>query len=161
MSLQIPNLHVSSKTEASAKATVRILSRHDTLHAGEFSVIIKSLHFLSADAYPVGDIQIDVDLSDSLKCTVTATSIAEINSWGKHTPTLAVTGRCEVNLREEVKSPTGCRYWLLMANNKKAEDSRGTPDVVSFLVFDRSGVRIAYGTGPVAKGDIIIKPGGD
>jgi hypothetical protein len=42
-----------------------------------------------------------------------------------------------------------------MANNRPTPD-KGTPDVVSFLVFNGAGQRVAYGTGPVLKGDIQI-----
>jgi hypothetical protein len=36
-----------------------------------------------------------------------------------------------------------------------------TADVVSFLVFDGTGKRIAYGTGPLVDGDIKVAPTGN
>jgi hypothetical protein len=46
----------------------------------------------------------------------------------------------------------------MIADNRKGADLRGTPDVVSFLVFDGQGKRVSYGTGPVVKGDIQVAP---
>jgi len=77
-----------------------------------------------------------------------------MTSTGKHTPTLYVNGRCKA---EGVR---GCRYWLMIANNKKAQGP-GTPDVASFLVFDGTGKRVAYGTGPLADGDLEVAPTGN
>jgi len=37
---------------------------------------------------------------------------------------------------------------MLADNNREGEEQ--TPDVISFLVYDRNGKRIAHGTGPVA-----------
>ncbi len=45
----------------------------------------------------------------------------------------------------------------MFADNKQAKDER-TPDVISFLVYDRNGKRVAYGTGPVADGDVAVAP---
>ena len=47
------------------------------------------------------------------------------------------------------------RYWLMLADNT-GEGGEQTPDVISFLVYDRNGKRVAYGTGPVRQGDVTI-----
>jgi hypothetical protein len=46
----------------------------------------------------------------------------------------------------------------MIANNKKAGDAEGTPDIVGFAIHDRTGTRIAYGTGPLKSGDFEIAP---
>jgi hypothetical protein len=61
-------------------------------------------------------------------------------------------GRCYT---ENVK---GCRFWMMLTDNRRDQDPEGTPDVASFLVFDGNGQRVAYGTGPVVDGDIVISP---
>jgi hypothetical protein len=33
-----------------------------------------------------------------------------------------------------------------------------TPDVVGFLIFNKAGQRVAYGTGPLARGHIAVAP---
>jgi hypothetical protein len=61
-----------------------------------------------------------------------------------------VNGRCKADV-------AGCRFWLMIADNRRG-DAKGTPDVVSFLVFNSVGQRVAYGTGPVLKGDLQVSP---
>jgi hypothetical protein len=45
----------------------------------------------------------------------------------------------------------------MIADNKRSEQ-RETPDIVGFAITDRKGNRVAYGTGPVVKGDIVVAP---
>src|SRR5437667_28171 len=94
----------------------------------------------------------ELSMSDSIaQGTIAAVSLEQVTSTGKHTPTVYINGRCRAD------HVIGCRFWLMIADNKKAND-RGTPDVVSFLVFNSVGQRVAYGTGPVAEGDIQVAP---
>ena len=89
-------------------------------------------------------------MSDSSAgATITATTFEQVTSIGKHTPTAFINGRCKA---AEIN---GCRFWLMIADNKGL-DREGTPDIVSFLVVDGTGRRVAYGTGPVLKGDIKV-----
>jgi hypothetical protein len=46
----------------------------------------------------------------------------------------------------------------MVANNKKLNEP-GTPDIVGFVIYDRNGNRVAYGTGPL-DGDIEVVPSG-
>ena len=62
--------------------------------------------------------------------------------------------RCSADVDSKA---VGCRYWLMLADNKRASEKE-TPDVSSFLIFDSNGKRVAYGTGPVIKGDVAIMP---
>jgi len=154
MSIQIPNLHTSNKTEVQAAAEVFIRRRKDGSHAGVFSVK-GSLKFNPAtDDYPSGTMQIKVDLSDSAKGAFVVKTVEQLDTTGKHTPTAYATGRCAVDA--DVRA-LGCRYWLMLADNKREGEDQ-TPDVISFLVYDRNGKRVAYGTGPVARGDVTIVP---
>jgi hypothetical protein len=54
-------------------------------------------------------------------------------------PTVFVSGPC--------LGPNGCQFWLMLVDN--GSDSGKVPALVSFLVSDRSGKRLAYGTGPI------------
>jgi hypothetical protein len=152
----IPAFHVSDSSKARGSGDIFIQSRKDAVSSGIFSVRL-DVHFdPSTDDYPVGSLAIKVDLSDSVKGAFTATSIELINSYGKHNPTIYLTGRCQAETAD--KLPRGCRYWIMVANNKKADDAKGTPDIVGFAIHDRTGTRIAYGTGPVKSGDFDIAP---
>ena len=44
----------------------------------------------------------------------------------------------------------------MIADNKRKDEEEGTPDIIGFLVVDKDGRRVAYGTGPVAAGDIDV-----
>ena len=69
-----------------------------------------------------------------------------------------LSGRCRVVHANQKEPLTGCRYWALVADNGKGQQEKHTPDVLSFLVVDKMGKRIAYGTGPVVEGDLHVEP---
>lgn len=153
MGTSIPAFHVSTRSAAKGSGTVFIASRQDAVSSGKFSIKI-DMHFDPAvDPYPVGLLSIKTDLSDSADGTYDATSIELVNSYGKHNPTIYLTGQCKTS----VTSAVGCRYWVMIANNKSATQ-QGTPDIVGFVIHDRNGNRIAYGTGPLESGDIQVTP---
>ena len=104
--------------------------------------------------YPTGTMNIDVDLSDSAKGVFSVKTVEQLDSIGKHTPTLFATGRCSADIDRRA---VGLRYWLMLVDNKRTRVPQ-TPDVISFLIYDRAGKRVAYGTGPVAKGDVVVTP---
>ncbi|HKB45744.1 MAG TPA: hypothetical protein VKC90_15205 [Chitinophagaceae bacterium] len=157
MAIAIPALHPSSKSKVKGGAVVFISRRKDIAHTGEFEIKISVAFDPLTMDYPAGTISIKTNLSDSAKGVFTATSIEIINSFGKHTPTIFLTGRCTLKLSEDIARPKGCRYWLMIADNRGVE-GRGTPDIVGFAIHDRVGNRVAYGTGTVIKGDIIVDP---
>lgn len=149
---QIPTLQVCNRTQVEGSATVRIASRVDAVHSGTFRIRI-NLRCDSVDQpYPTGTLDIfSISMSDSIvQGNITGTSFEQVTTTGKHTPTVYINGRCRA---EQVR---GCRFWLMIADNTTSP-SQGTPDVVSFLVFDGTGKRVAYGTGPVTTGDIDVK----
>ncbi len=51
--------------------------------------------------------------------------------------------------------PNSRQFWLMLVDN--GFDQARAPDIVAFLVSDRGGKRLAYGTGPIHQGDISIK----
>lgn len=159
MSTSIPAFHVSDASKVDGSGDVFIASRMVGASSGVFTVKL-SVHFdpLGVDDYPTGAVLIKTDLSDSAKGTFNATSIELINSYGKDNPTVYLTGRCSAEPAAGGPAPRGLRYWLMIADNKKATtDTHGTPDVVGFAIHDRTGARIAYGTGPLKSGDFTVK----
>lgn len=149
---QIPTLQVCNATAAHGEGVVKIASRADATHTGTFRVRL-DVKCDPASGYPAGTLTFaGISMSDSIvQGTITSTSFEQMTSTGKHTPTLYVNGRCQA------EGARGCRYWLMIANNKRPNVA-GTPDVVSFLVFDGTGKRVAYGTGPLADGDLEVAP---
>ncbi len=161
MGIQIADLHISSKTKVTGEAKVFIAARKDATHAGVFTVTVNASFDPAATDYPTGSVRLVADLNEASKGTFASTSIDQINSWGKVTPTTVLTGKCNFDQAGQEAPLKGCRFWLLIANNKGANDPNGTPDVASFIVFDRTGIRSAYGTGPVASGDLTVSPSSD
>jgi len=160
MNIQIPNFHISDKSKVGGSGNVTLVpDRKDASHSGIFGVKVDVVFDPAVNDYPTGSVRIDVDLTDAFKGFAEATTIEQINTHGKHTPTAYLTGRCRVTLAEpNIGAPRGCRFWLLIANNKQSGE-QGTPDVASFVVFDREGKRVAYGTGPLtAPGNIEVSP---
>ena len=84
----------------------------------------------SVDKYPSGSMDIKADLSDSLKGSFSATSIDMINSFGKHSPCIFLTGRCEAQSSENVEIPKGCKYWVMIADNKSKNDKKGKSNLI-------------------------------
>jgi hypothetical protein len=157
MGIQIPDLHVSSRSKAAGIGEVFIASRQDASHTGRFIVRLNVAFDPTTQDYPTGNLTMKLSLTDSIKGTVTATTIDQDNSFGKHTPTTFITGRCSIQPEEHVDMPVGSHFWILIANNKPA-NAPGTQDVVSFVIFDRTGTRVAYGTGPAVQFDIVVDP---
>ncbi|MEC4675266.1 MAG: hypothetical protein VST68_13840 [Nitrospirota bacterium] len=57
---------------------------------------------------------------------------------------------------------SGCRYWIMLADNQEGDNAVGSPqdtaDVVGVLVMNGRGRRIAHGAGPVVSGEVSISP---
>ncbi|HMT11182.1 MAG TPA: hypothetical protein PKA39_06115 [Ignavibacteria bacterium] len=146
----IPAFHVSTRSTAKGKGTVHINSRDDAATTGNFDIVM-DVSFNPPD-YPTGNIKIKANMSDSLVAGFEATSIELVNSYGKHNPTIYLTGRCK---SDSPNAPKGLRYWVMVADNSSNGD--GTPDIVGFVINDLNGNRVAYGTGPL-KGNIVVAP---
>lgn len=150
---QIPTLQVCNLTLVKGEAKVVIASRSDRDHEGTFTVDIYLKCDPSDSGYPEGTLEIrDLSMSDSIvQGVISAVSFEQVTSTGKHSPTVYLNGRCKA------ENLSGCRFWLMIADNKRA-DQDGTADVIGFLVFDGAGRRVAYGTGTVVGGDITVAP---
>ena len=148
---QIPTLQVCNKSATQGKGVVKLTRRVDAQHQGVFAIDIDVR--CAPPGYPAGGFALKIDMSDSLvQGVVKSITVDQATSVGKHTPTAYLNGRCEA------AGVQGCRYWLTLADNGKLS-SKDTPDIVGFLILDGSGNRVAYGTGPLADGDIVVAPG--
>ena len=147
---QIPTLQVCNPTGVAGHAAVVIQTRKDATHSGKFTIRIEVTCEPGGSGFPAGGFGMVVDMSDSLITgTIDSSSLEQVTTTGKHSPTAYLNGRCRAdNVR-------GCRFWLMLADNKQP-GTKGTPDVIGFLIFDGTGKRVAYGTGPVVEGDIHV-----
>jgi hypothetical protein len=154
MSVSIPAFHVPDASKVAGSGEVFIASRQDAASSGNFAIKLSVTFDQAANDYPAGSVFIKTDMSDGAKTSFDATSIDMVNSYGKHNPTVYITGRCKAGMPLNQK---GLRFWLMIANNKQA-NAGGTADVVGFVIHDNLGNRIAYGTGPLKSGDITVAP---
>ncbi len=157
--MNIPAFAVSDKSKAEGSGQVFIQSRTGGA-AGTFDIRL-AVHFDPAvDEYPAGNVFIKADLSDSVKGSFNATSVELINSYGKHNPTIYITGQCKGDIVVGAAPLKGLRYWVMIADNRGVQPAAApaTPDVVGFAIHDRNGNRIAYGTGPLRSGNITVEP---
>jgi hypothetical protein len=158
MATSIPAFHVSDASKVEGSGEVFISSRTGGGLSGVFAIKVSAKFDPAVDDYPNGSLQIKTDLSDSVNSVFTATSIELINSYGRHNPTVYLTGRCSADSPAGAAPLKGLRYWLMVADNKQATAPQGTPDVVGFAIHDRNGNRISYGTGPLRSGAITVMP---
>jgi hypothetical protein len=155
MSITIPNLHNSSKSRISGNAEVFISARQGVGLPGTFKVEINVNFDPAGMDYPFGTLTISTNLSDSINSLYTGSTIELINSYGKDTPIAYVVGRCKPNDVVGAATPIGCKYWIMLANNKQPAQQQ-TPDIIAFAITDRNNVRVSYGAGPVRSGDILV-----
>lgn len=154
--VSIPAFHVSDPSAVNGQAEVFIQSRQDATHAGTFFVQINAQFNPAVNDYPVGNLTIRTTLNDGAVGTFVTDNIELINSHGQANPTVFLTGRCRDQINPDAK---GCRYWLMIANNRPAVvPAAATADVIAFAIHDRLGNRIAYGCGPVRAGDMNVLP---
>jgi len=137
---------------------VKIVSREDVGHTGSFTVQVNLQ--CNSGGYPSGGLTISgLSMNDSaVEGTVVATTFEQLTTTGSRTPTAYLSGRCSVD--GPGPAIQGCRYWIMFANNsgQVIGIAPGTPDVISFLIFNGFGQRVAYGTGPVVRGHINVAP---
>lgn len=158
---QIPTLQVCNLTNGmlvSGGGTVFIAERATGGFLGDFNIKVQLT--CDANGYPTGSLAITgINMNDStVQGNVIATTFEQLTSTGKATPTAYLNGRCDYTSVTGAVTHGG-HYWIMFANNNTTPSTAvGTPDVVSFLVFDKTGKRIAYGTGPMRSGSIMVSP---
>src|SRR5258705_4473421 len=155
--IQIPSSQVCNLTKLSANNAIVIV---DTRAGAPLTGFFALRGSLSCDPaagviYPTGTLGIfGISMTDSsILGDVVFTTFEQLTSGGKVAPTLWLNGRCKAaNVR-------GCHYWLMAVDNVKGQPVRRTYDVVSFLILDQNGKRVAYGTGNVVDGNLTISSG--
>jgi len=149
---QIPTLQVCNATSIRGSGMVRIESRAQAGLNGTFSIKVELKCEPDGSGYPAGGLVVSsIKMSDSSTTSFEAISFEQVTTTGKHSPTAYLNGRCKA---PEVR---GCRFWMTIADNKRA-GARGAQDIVGFLVLNGVGKRVAYGTGPLIEGDITVAP---
>ena len=156
MVISIPAFHVSDHSKLEGSGEVFVSSRKSGANSGVFKVAVNPVITFDPPDYPIGGVVISADLFDSATGTFISTSIDLINSHGKYSPTVALTGRCKGDISGTLTH--GLRFWLMVVDNNSVGNAAGTPtpDIVSFAVHDLHGDLVAYGTGPVRAGNFKV-----
>lgn len=157
--LQIPTLQVCNKSLAYGEAIAFNSKRQGIGLPGTLAIRLKlECDPVSGDGYPYGLIELqNIRLNDSDVVPYLASStIEQVSTVGRATPIIFIRGQCKAETQGEPIE--GCRYWLMITDSKKLNE-RGTPDIVSLVVFDKQGNRRIYFTGVVRKGDLHVDPG--
>ena len=128
-------------------------ARRDVASSGTFEFTVFAQFNPASNDYPTGTLRLKIDLSDSAKGLFTSTGIELINSFGKHNPTIFFTGRGKMKT-DLSKQPEGLRFWFMIADNGNGQ----SPKVAGFAIHDRKGNRIAYGTGALLAGNVMVDP---
>ena len=161
--VQIPTLQVCNLTggmAVSGSGSVSIPTRADASHTGTFSVEVKLS--CNSSGYPIGSLSLTgISMTDSaIQGAINATTFEQLTSTGAATPTAYLNGRCSAQSASGAE-PTPCHYWIMFAHNNTEPSAKDVPDIVSFLVLDKAGHRLAYGTGPLNQGTIVVSPTGN
>jgi hypothetical protein len=147
--LSVPQVIACSKQYVGGKMTGSMPNRKDTSHTGEFEVTVDVR--CENGTTSVNNLEIHpANLTDTvLKGTVYTNQVDQLTSLGKAAaPTVFLSGPC----KSQDVDIVGCQLWLMLVDNGTSE----TPDIVSFIVVDGMGKRVAYGTGLVTTGDVRI-----
>ncbi len=164
MNPQIPSLQLASKVRVQGQGQVAIPSRSAAGIAGTFNIVVDVSFDPAVNDYPVLNVlRIEaIRLTDSVQGTAVATGLYQLTSIGKATPTAWISGRCNFDPSGAVPAPgmRGCLFWLLIANNRGPGTPlpAGPPDVISFVILDKTGTQFAYATGPLTQGDVRVIP---
>jgi hypothetical protein len=164
--VQVPTLQVCNATRILASALVHIDSRMPLGFLGNFTLRGELVCDPHSGGIPSGSLGIfGVNMNDSKAFgDIQFTTFEQVTSTGTATPTAWLNGRCSAHVPSAAGVAVPCHYWLMVADNRNPSNPNGpghTPDIVSFLVFDANGKRIAYGTGPVVEGDVRVAPTGN
>jgi len=161
---QIPSTPASNKTVATVSDNGAIVAVSGQMApapnaaSGKIQVLkFKASYDPASDTYPSLNLVMRLDLAESPKSIVTAETVDHMTSYGRLTPTTVFCGRCNLKTGDQ-KAVSGYQYWVLIANNTKEPSDKHTPDILSFVITEKGGKRIAYGTGVVTEGDLHVEP---
>ncbi len=159
LNVQIPTSQPCNNSEVNvANAEVFILCRQLTSptnpsqnRTGVFTVNGAAKFNPATMSYPImsTNFRINVSLTDSTSGTFNCTTIEQLARWGKTNPTIWLSGHCQGPHLD------GCRYWLMIVGSIEGPDPR-LFKIISFIIFNKEGNPIAYGTGPVRRGNVRI-----
>ena len=158
--LQVCNLTSGMTVASSGAPQIHIPSRAPGGFTGNVTVGVRAWCDPNT-GFPAGVLTLSgLSMNDPMPTgfvgSISAVHIDQITSTGWDNPTAYMSGQCMAQTGSSGGTvvTTPCHFWILFAHTGGPNDStaNGGPDIVSFLVFDKTGKRIAYATGPVTSG---------
>jgi hypothetical protein len=151
--ITLPAVQECRDTHASGLTSGVLENRKDAQHSGQFRLTFDLGCSGASSDVQVRNLEIHAqELADSdkgIERVISEDGPVKLVSIGPAmAPTVFVSGPCRGG------GPNGCQFWLMLVDN--GSDSGTASDLVSFLVSDKSGKRLAYGTGPIKQGDVLI-----
>jgi len=154
--LPVPEVKPCHEQSVDGKMKGSMLSRKDANHTGDFEITVDAR--CQQGKPSVSNLEINaVNLTDTaVKGKIFAQELSQLTSLGKAvTPTVFLSGPCKSTIPGDA---LGCRLWIMFVDSGPFNGSNNpNPDLVSFIVVDESGHRLAYGTGTVTLGDVYIR----
>lgn len=146
--LGYPNIKACNNQYVGGKTIGSIANRMDENHSGKFQISFDVR--CSNGTISVNNLEIHAaNLTDTLlEGSVSTFEVDQVSSFGSAVaPTAFLIGPCK-SFDDDIN---GCRFWMMVVDNGDSND------IVSFLVVDEEGTRLAYGTGIVTEGDARIE----
>jgi hypothetical protein len=159
-SLQVCNLTSGTAIQTSGSPQVHISSRAGGAFTGNVNVAA-TVGCDPATGFPVGNVLLtNYGMNDSLvQGVIQSLRLDQVTSTGAQNPTAYMSGLCIAQGSDTAGAVQSipCHFWLMVKHDGGPNSpAPGGPDIVSFLVFDKTGKRIAYATGPVTAGSGVI-----
>jgi hypothetical protein len=163
---QIPTLEVCNLASgmvvlSSMTPQVHIPSRMLGGFTGNVTVNV-NVQCNPSTGFPAGTLTLSaLSMNDTLAglFSISAVQFDQVTSTGTTNPTAYLSGQCmaqTVGIFGTITVP--CHFWIMLVTGTSSSTNNiPGPDIVSFLVFDKTGKRIAYASGPVTSGSGVIQ----
>jgi hypothetical protein len=165
--MQVCNLGGATSVQSVGSPQVHIPSRAPGGFTGNVNIRVAA-GCDPTTGFPVGSVSLfNISMNDPSPAgfvgSISSVQIDQITSTGTVNPTAYLAGKCFAQTATAAGVGTiPCHFWVLFAHTGGPNDTAPSLglDIVSFLVVDKTGKRLAYATGPVVTGSggVIVAP---
>jgi hypothetical protein len=165
--MQVCNLNSGTSVQSVGSPQVHIPSRAPGGFTGNVNIRVAA-GCDPTTGFPVGAVSLfNISMNDPSPAgfvgSISSVQIDQITSTGTVNPTAYLAGKCFAQTATAAGVGTiPCHFWVLFAHTGGPNDTAPSLglDIVSFLVVDKTGKRLAYATGPVVigSGGVIVAP---
>ena len=158
--MQVCNVSGATSVQSAGSPLVHIPSRAPGGFTGNVNIRVLA-GCDPTTGFPVGSVSLfNISMNDPSPAgfvgSISSAQIDQITFTGTVNPTTYMAGKCIAQTASTAGAvgTIPCHFWVLFAHTGGANDPTPAlgPDIVSFLVVDKTGTRLAYATGPVVAG---------